>query len=49
LWLAHFSEVTTPEGRAKLKSFGLDPDLIRLSVGTEPVEEIWAALNHALS
>jgi cystathionine gamma-synthase len=49
LWLAHFSEVTTPEGRSKLEKMGLDPDLIRLSVGAEPLEEIWQALERALS
>lgn len=49
LWLAHFDEVTTPEGREKIRAAGLDPDLIRISVGLEPVEEIWAAFDRALS
>ena len=48
LWLAHFAEVTTPEGRAAIRRAGLDPDLLRVSIGLEPVEEIWAALAHAL-
>lgn len=48
LWLAHFSEVTTPEGRAGLRRAGLDPDLLRVSVGLEPIEEIWAAFAAAL-
>ena len=49
LWLAHFSEVTSEEGRAQIRAAGLDPDLLRISVGLEPVEEIWAAFEHALA
>jgi len=48
LWLAHFTEVTSPEGRASVRAAGLDPDLLRISVGLEPVEEIWAAFEEAL-
>jgi len=48
LWLAHFEEVTTEEGRAGLRAAGLDPDLLRISVGLEPIEEIWAAFVAAL-
>jgi len=48
LWLAHFNEVTTPEGRAAIRRAGLDPDLLRVSVGLEPIEEIWAAFAAAL-
>ncbi len=48
LWLAHFDEVTTEQGRAGLRAAGLDPDLLRVSVGLEPVEEIWAAFVAAL-
>ena len=48
LWLAHFEEVTTEQGRAGLRAAGLDPDLLRISVGLEPVEEIWAAFVAAL-
>jgi cystathionine gamma-synthase len=48
LWLAHFSEVTTPEGREGLRRAGLDPDLLRVSVGLEPIEEIWSAFEVAL-
>jgi cystathionine gamma-synthase len=49
LWLAHYEEVTTPEGRAKIRAAGLDPDLLRISVGLEPIEDIWAAFAHALA
>lgn len=49
LWLAHFEEVTSEQGRAGLRAAGLDPDLLRISVGLEPVEEIWAAFEFALA
>ena len=35
-------------GRAELAAHGLDPGLLRLSVGTEPVAEIIASLAEAL-
>jgi cystathionine gamma-synthase len=49
LWLAHYEEVTTESGRAAIRAAGLDPDLLRISVGAEPVEEIWAAFAEALA
>jgi cystathionine gamma-synthase len=49
LWLAHFEEVTTEQGRASIRAAGLDPDLLRISVGLEPLEDIWAAFEHALA
>ena len=48
MYLAHYDLVTTPGGRAELKANGLDPDLLRLCVGTEPADEIIAALAEAL-
>jgi cystathionine gamma-synthase len=48
LWLAHFDEVTTELGRKEIKTAGLDPDLLRISIGLEPVEEIWSMLESAL-
>jgi cystathionine gamma-synthase len=48
LWLAHFDEVTTEAGRDEIRSAGLDPNLLRISVGLEPVEEIWDMLEKAL-
>jgi cystathionine gamma-synthase len=48
LWLAHFEEVTNEQGRAHIRAAGLDPDLLRISVGLEPVDEIWAAFEAAL-
>lgn len=49
LYLAHYELVTSPRGRAHLQSCGLDPELIRLSVGSEPLPEIIDALNESLS
>jgi cystathionine gamma-synthase len=49
MYLAHYDLVTTAEGRAALEAAGLAPDLLRLSIGTEPVEEIVAALAEALA
>ncbi len=49
MYLAHYDLVSTDEGRAYLDKAGIKPDLIRFSVGVEPVEEIIAALDHALS
>lgn len=48
MYLAHFDLVTTPEGRAYLNGLGIPPDLIRLSIGTEPAEEIIGVLQEAL-
>ncbi|MGE9291981.1 MAG: PLP-dependent transferase [Puniceicoccales bacterium] len=44
LYLAHYDLVSTPEGRSHLQARGLNPELIRLSVGTEPVGEIIESL-----
>jgi cystathionine gamma-synthase len=48
LWLSHHALVTNPEGRARIRQAGLSPDLIRLSLGTEPPEVVEAALDAAL-
>jgi cystathionine gamma-synthase len=48
MYLAHYDLVTTEAGRAELAANGLDPDLLRLCVGTEPAGEIIAALDEAL-
>ncbi len=44
LYLAHFDLVSTLEGQAYLRERGLDPHLVRLSVGSESLEAIQAAL-----
>ena len=48
MYLAHYDLVTTPAGLAELAASKLDPDLLRLCIGTEPVEEIIGALKEAL-
>ncbi len=48
MYLAHYDLVTTPEGRARLAAGGINPELLRLSVGTEPVGEIIGALAETL-
>jgi cystathionine gamma-synthase len=48
MYLAHYDLVTTGAGRAELAANGIAPDLLRLSVGAEPAEEIIAALAEAL-
>ncbi len=49
MYLAHYDLVTSPEGREHLLKQGIHPELLRLSVGTEPTEEIIAALAEALA
>lgn len=49
IYLAHYDLVTTEAGRAELAAHGLSPDLLRLSVGTEPVEDIISSLADALA
>ncbi len=48
MFLAHYDLASTPEGRASLRRDGLDPDLLRLSVGAEPIEDLLAVLAEAL-
>lgn len=48
IYLAHYDLVCTSEGRRVLNDNGLAPDLMRLSVGCEPAEQIIAALREAL-
>lgn len=49
MYLAHYDLVTTEAGRAELAASGIDPELLRLSVGTEPTADIIAALAEALA
>jgi len=48
IYLAHYDLVSTAAGREKLASLGIDPALIRVSVGAEPYEQIEAAFAEAL-
>ena len=49
MYLAHYDLVTTPAGLAELAASKLDPDLLRLCIGCEAVEDIIAALAEALA
>ena len=49
MYLAHYDLVSSPSGRAKLQAAGIDPDLIRIAVGTEPYAELEAAFSAALA
>ena len=48
MYLAHYDMVSNDAGRAELEANGLNPDLLRLCVGTEPTDEIIDALREAL-
>ncbi len=49
MFLAHYDLVTTEAGRAELAASGIDPNLLRLSIGIEPADEIIANLAAALN
>lgn len=49
MYLAHYDLVTSQEGRSFLASIGIDPDLIRISVGTEPIEAIIECFERAFA
>ena len=48
MYLAHYDLVSTKEGQAYLDQAGIKADLIRFSIGGEPVNEIIDALDYAL-
>ncbi|MGC9452335.1 MAG: PLP-dependent transferase [Oceanipulchritudo sp.] len=48
MYLAHYDLVRSPSGRAMLERQGVDPDLVRLSVGLEPAGEIIRELERTL-
>ena len=49
IYLAHYDLVTSATGRAELAAHGIAPHLLRLSIGTEPVDDIIATLAEALA
>jgi len=49
MYLAHYELVTSQTGLAQLARHGINPELLRLSVGTEPVEAILASLEEAFA
>lgn len=48
MYLAHYDLVRTNEGRAELQRLHLDPDLVRVSVGLEPIEDLICTFDEAL-
>ncbi len=48
VYLAHYDLVRTPEGRRELLRHGVEPELLRISVGTEPTEDILEAFASVL-
>lgn len=48
MFLAHYDRVTSKDGRAELRSVGIEPDLIRIAVGNEPYAELEAVFAAAL-
>jgi cystathionine gamma-synthase len=48
IWLGHYDLVTSPEGRAELAASKINCDLVRLSVGAEPIADIIGAIDEAL-
>lgn len=49
MYLAHYDLVSTQAGRSFLHEQGINPDLVRISVGTEPFADIRAAFDLGLS
>jgi cystathionine gamma-synthase len=49
MYLAHYDLVTCPKGSDQLRQIGIDPDLIRISVGEEPYSDIELAIGEALA
>lgn len=43
VYLAHYDLLQSENGRKELQTMGLHPELLRISVGTEPIEELIAA------
>ncbi|MEC9227990.1 MAG: PLP-dependent transferase, partial [Verrucomicrobiota bacterium] len=48
MYLAHYDLVTCSKGSDQLRQIGIDPDLIRISVGEEPYSDIESAIGEAL-
>lgn len=48
VYLAHYEMIKSPKGRAELMAAGISPEILRLSIGLEPVEDIKTVLDEAL-
>ena len=49
MYLAHYDLIKNEEGKKLMRKAGVKSDLIRMSIGTEPAEEIIEALDFALN
>ena len=47
VYLAHFDLIQTEEGRQQLTEMGLHSDMLRISVGLEPIDDIIASFKLA--
>jgi len=47
VYMAHYDLVTTLGGRERLRHEGIDPELLRISVGIEPIDELIRAFETA--
>ena len=47
VYMAHYDMITTSAGRKRLKHEGIDPELLRISVGTEPIDDLIRAFESA--
>ncbi|MEI7597169.1 MAG: PLP-dependent transferase [Bacteroidota bacterium] len=47
VYLAHYDLVKTPEGRKSLIEMGLHPELLRISVGVEPIDQLLSVFKDA--
>ncbi len=48
MYMAHYDIVSDPAGRMELMNYGINPDLVRISVGVEPIEQIIDAFDETL-
>jgi len=48
VYMAHYDLVTTAAGRSRLQAEGIDPDLLRISIGMEPAEDLIRAFESVM-
>ncbi len=48
VYMAHYDLVKTTAGQVQLRANGIDPELLRISVGMEPVEDVIRAFEQVL-
>jgi cystathionine gamma-synthase len=47
-YMAHYDLVSTDEGRKYLKGLDINPELLRISVGVEPIDELISVIKEIL-